>query len=163
MRKTLGVIGVIALIAIMVVPALAFGPDRGKGRHKAGWWNQDREGCPFYSGAVSENSRGLTDEQRSELKALYQKFYDNTAQTRNEIRAKQGELRTVWNNSNTDEEKLRTLQKEISDLKSRMNEERIEYRLQARRIDSTGSFCPGYGPGKGAGWKGTNGQGSRWN
>lgn len=146
MKKTIGIIGVIALIGIMVIPALAFGPDWGKGRHMGGWGNNNRADCP-YGAALSGNNAGITDEQRTELNALYQKFYDDTAQIRSEISEKRIEMRTIWSTSEPDVERLRVLQKEISDLQYSVKQARLEFRLQAREISPEIGFGSGFGKG----------------
>ncbi|MBN1277786.1 MAG: periplasmic heavy metal sensor [Deltaproteobacteria bacterium] len=146
MKKTIGIIGVIALIGIMVVPALAFGPDWGKGKRMGGWGNNSRADCP-YGAALSGNNAGITDEKRTELSALYQKFYDDTAQIRSEISAKRTEMRTVWSTSEPDVERLRVLQKEINDLQYSVKQARLEFQLQAREIYPEIGIGSGFGRG----------------
>ena len=56
-----------------------------------------------------------------------QKFFDETAAVRSQMVAKHSELNILMNTSNPDLEKAKALQKEISDLKGKMGQERIKH------------------------------------
>jgi len=170
MKKTLTIIGTILLVAAIAAPVLAYGPGRGKGRHMMGYW-QGGPGCGQY-GRGYEN---LTEGQRSQLDRVHQKFYDETAQLRNEIWSKSAELNTLLNSANLDAEKAKALQNEISDLRAKMAQKRIDFELEVRKIapevrSGRGygrgyrSDMRGYGPGMGYGrHMGGYGPGARWN
>ena len=105
--------------------------------------------------------RGYADpagEERTRLDNLYKKFYDKTATLRDEIWTKSGQLDTLLNTSSPDPEKVKALQNEISNLKSKIAQERINIELEARKIAPKGSYFRdhrrahrwhrgGYGPG----------------
>ena len=129
MRNILTIGGIVVLVAAIAIPVLAHGPGRGRGRHMMDYG----QGDPGYG---CEGDRGydrLTEEQRSKSDELYRKFSDETAQLRDEIRAKSSELDTLLNSATPDAGKAKALQKEISDLKTKLDEERLNYKLEARK------------------------------
>ena len=97
----------------------------------------------------SQGSGNLTEEQRTQLDKLSQKFYDDTAQLKNEIWAKSAELNTLLNSSNPDADKAKALQKEISELRSKFAQARITFELETRKINPDQQFGRGYGKGYG--------------
>jgi zinc resistance-associated protein len=150
MKKILAVVGILALAAVIAVPVLAQGPGYGRGRSMQGNWGGDPGSSPRYGWG----SRDLTDDQRSQMEALHQKFFDETAQVRSQMWAKKAELNVLMNTSNPDLEKARALQKEISDLTAKMAQERINLYAETRKIDPDARFAQGWGRGKGFGHRG---------
>ena len=156
MRKIVTIGGIVLLVAAIAIPVLAHGPGRGMGRHMMGY----REGGPGYGCQYDRGYEDLTGEQRSKLDKLHQRFYDDTTQLRNEIRANSAELDTILNSSNPDAERAKALQKEMSDLRARIAQEQINLRLEGRKVapelrsdrDYHGNHMGGYGHGMGHGW-----------
>ena len=114
MKKRTTLLGITLLVGILSIPVLTWAQGWGKGQNRMG-----------YGGGVSaacwNNSQGkdnLTEEQRTQLDKLSRKFYDETAQLKNEIWAKSAALNTFLNSSNPDADKATALQKEISDLRA---------------------------------------------
>jgi len=179
MKKITATLGILALAALIAAPALAQGPGYGKGRGMMGMMGRgpvDPALCPRYGWGYGE----MTDEQRSqmaELQGLRQKHFDETAEIRSQMWAKQGELRILMATSDPDFERARALQKEISDLRAKMAQERINLYEEAGKINPDlrfgrawgrgkgfGPGTEGYGPGMGRSWKrGGYGMGPRWN
>lgn len=171
MKKTLTIIGTILLIAAIAAPVLAYGPGWERGQRMMGYSG----GGPSYCGQYGRGYENLTEAQRGQLDRLHQKFYDETAQLRNEIWSRSAELNTLLNSSNPDAEKAKALQKEISGLKAKMAEKRINFELEERKISpevrsgrgySRGysSHMRGYGPSTGyGGHMGGYGPGACWN
>ena len=145
MKRLAMILGIVLLVGAMAVPVLARGPGWGKGGQKMGSWGSDPGYCWQYGRGYDK----LTEEQRTQLDKLNQKFYDETAQLRTEIWTKRGELRILLNTSNPDVEKAKALQKEISDLKGKMAQERITFQLEARKINPDLRFDGGFGSGYG--------------
>jgi Spy/CpxP family protein refolding chaperone len=139
MKKTLTIIGTVLLVAAIAAPVLARGPAWGKGHHGARSWKGGPGYCCQYG--------TLTEEQRDQLDKLHQKFYDETAQLRNEIRSKRGELNRLLNSTSPDVEKATTLQNEISDLMAQMAQKRIDLKLEVRKIAPEVQFGRRYGRG----------------
>lgn len=148
--------GIAVMIMALALPAVARGPGWARHGESRGGGPGD---CPQFGGWGAN----LTDEQRSQLSDLGRKFYDNTAQLRNQIWTKRGELRTVMSSPNADPEKARAIQKERSDLQAKMAQERLSYSFEVRKINPDARFgAMGYGGrhgGYGMGFRHGRGQG----
>ena len=163
MKKFIGIAAIILVVVAMSTPAFAFGPGRGMGNRMMGWGN------PAYGGF----NNNLTTEQRNQLDAIYKKYYDETAQIRNNLISKTTELRTALNSDNPDKEKAKSIQKEISDLQADLAQKRIDLQVEERKITPDLANGPGfgngyrmmgrgYGPGRGPMERGF-GPGACWN
>jgi len=172
MKKTLTIVASVVLVVAIAYPVLAWGPGWGKGHHTMGY----RGGGPGYCWQYGRGNENLTEEQSGQLDKLSKKFYDETAQLRNEIWTKSAELNTLLNSSDPDAEKAKALQKEISGLKAKMAEKRINFELEERKITPEvrsgrgygrghySSHMRGYGPSTGySGHMGGYGPGACWN
>lgn len=136
MKRIITIVGIIALVGVMVAPALAYSPRGGSGEQMVGPRGGGPADCPGHGrGHYGDRAGSITEEQRAELDKLHQKFFDETAQVRTDLLAKKGALRTLLQTSNPDEAKALALQKEISDLKGKMAEARIKYLFEARKIN----------------------------
>jgi zinc resistance-associated protein len=106
-------------------------------------------GGPEYCYGSERGYGDVTKEQRSKLEELERKFYSETTDLRNEIWTKSAELNTLLNSPDPDLEKAKALQKEISELRARIDEKRLTYELEARKITpelrSSGGYGRGYG------------------
>jgi zinc resistance-associated protein len=166
MKRVLTAAGIMTLVAALAIPALAQGPGMGRGFRGQGG-PEDR---PRYT-----SSSNLTEEQKTQMDNLHQKFFDQTAQLRSQIAAKHSELNILMNTSNPDLEKAKALHKELSDLKGKMGQERINLFAEERKVDPNARFGGGWGRGKGdgpramgygrgmGGHRGGNGPGHCWN
>ena len=139
MKRTLTIIGTLFLVAAIATPV--FARVRGKGMRPRGMVPGGQV-WPMKGGFAN-----LTEEQRSQLDKLRQKFFDETAQLRTEILSKRAELRILLNTSNPDVEKVKGLQKDISDLEAKMAQERINFLLEARKINPDLPLGTGFGRG----------------
>ena len=143
MKRLLIAVGSLLLVASLAVPLLAHGPGWNQGHHMRGYWGSDR-------GSRWDYGRGYKDlskEEQSQLKDLDRKFYNETDRLRNEIQSKSTELNSYLNSTNPDSQKLKALQRELSDLRSEMDEKRLTYELEARKILPDTRFRGGYGKG----------------
>jgi zinc resistance-associated protein len=86
------------------------------------------------------------------LDTLNKKFHDETAELRNDLWNKRGELSALLNSPNPDAEKAKALQKEISDLRANLAEKRLDFELEERKVAPEGSYGRGYGKGSGKGY-----------
>lgn len=145
MKRLAMILGIVILMGAIAVPVSARGPGWGKGGQKMGNWGNGPGSCWQYGRGIET----LTEEQRAQLDKLHQKFYNETAQLRTEIWANRGQLRILMNTSNPDVEKAKALQKEISDLKGKMAQEKINFHLEARKINPDLRFGGGFGKGYG--------------
>jgi zinc resistance-associated protein len=150
MKRVLTAAGIMTLVAALAIPALAQGPGMGRGFRGQG----GSEDCPGH-----RYSGNLTEEQKSQMDKLHQKFFDQTAPLRSQIAAKHSELNILMNTSNPDLEKAKALQKELTDLKGKMGQERINLYAEERKIDPNARFGMGYGRGMGGPGRGMGGPG----
>ena len=152
MKRSLTFIGIVILVAAIAIPVMAQGLGAGRGRMMQGYGPGDPVNCPRH-GAWDDK---LTDEQRTQLDKLHQKFFDDTAAVRSQMVAKHSELSILMNTSNPDFEKAKALQKEISDLRAKMGQERIKLFAEERKINPDARFGMGWGR---DGMKGGDGMG----
>jgi zinc resistance-associated protein len=163
MKRIGTIVGTMLLVAAIAVPVFAHGPGWAK-NHGRGYG----QGGPGYCRNYDRGYENLTDEQRDQLAKLSQKFHDENSQLKNEVWKKRTELDAALNSTNPDGEKAKALQKEISDLKAKMAQNRIDFQLEAKKIAPEVRMGRGYGkgyrPGKGYGRNPRGfGQGGCWN
>jgi zinc resistance-associated protein len=142
MKRALTVIGIVVLVAATAIPVLAQGPGAGRGRMMQGYGPGEPGAGPRWAWDDK-----LTDEQRTQLDKLHQKFFDETAAVRSQLAAKHSELTILMNTSNPDFEKAKALQKELTDLKGKMGQERIKMFAEERKINPDARFGTGLGRG----------------
>lgn len=143
MKRLTTILGVALLVAALAIPVFAWAHGWGRGHYMMGYWGSD----PDYCWQDERGYGSLTKEQRSQLEQLDGKFYNETADLRNQIWTKSAELNTLLNSP--DPEKVKILQKELSDLRDTMDEKWLNYHLEARKINpelrSSGGYGRGYG------------------
>jgi Spy/CpxP family protein refolding chaperone len=152
MKRALTIIGVVVLAAVITIPVMAQGPGAGRGPMMQGYGPGDQGNYSRWG--WNEN---LTDEQRTQLDELHQKFFDETAALRSQMAAKRSELNILMNTSNPDFEKAKALQKEITDLRGKVGQERIKLFAEERKINPDARYG-GWGPEGGYGY-GPHGRG----
>ena len=140
------IILVVVAVAGIGVNAFAHG-QRGYGHH--GWgdkgpgWHHRGWGGPGYGhmmGDLSENEIKKMDELRSA-------FFNETEELRQDIYAKELELRSELAKENPDAKKAANLQKEISELESKLDQKRVDHMVQMRKIyPEAGRGFMGRGP-----------------
>lgn len=143
MKRLTTILGVALLVAALTVPVFAWGHGWGRGDHMMG----PRGSTPGHGWGHERGYGDVTKEQRSQLEDLDRKFHDETADLRNEICKKSAELNTLLNSP--DPEKVKILQKELSDLRDTMDEKWLNYHLEARKINPELRSSEGYGRGYG--------------
>ena len=148
MKRLIGLLGILVLVGAIAIPVLAHGPGQGRGPQR-GWGGGPGQG---YCGDYGPGAGNLTEEQRTQLETLHKKFYDETAQLRNEMWTKSRELSALLNSPNPDADKARALQKEISGLRSQLAEKRLDFELEERKIAPDARYGYGYGRGSGKGY-----------
>ena len=145
MKRLTTILGVALLVAALAIPVFVWGHGWGRGDHMMGYWGSD----PDYYWQDERGYGNLSKEQRSQLEQLDRKSYNETADLRNQIWTKSAELNTLLNSSDPDLEKAKALRKELSGLRARIDEKRLTYELEARKITpelrSSGGYGRGYG------------------
>jgi zinc resistance-associated protein len=139
MKKLVITLTILGFVGALAVPILAY-----RGGKLAEWFG----GPGYYWQGYGPHSN-LTDNQRAELGKIEQKFYNDTAKLRDEIWAKSAELNTTLNTGTTEAAKVRALQKEISDLRAKLDQQRIDFELETRKVapnaDEVAEYTGGYG------------------
>lgn len=131
MKKITGITWLTLLVVALTVPAFAWGPGgRGDGmRNHRNWDNR---------------SSKLTPEQQKQMKELHKKFRDKTADARNEMMKKYIDLRAIINKDKPDINKAEAVQKEISELQAKIAQDRVEFIIEAKKIDPNMHFGWGF-------------------
>lgn len=155
MKRLIALIGILVLVGAIAVPVLAHGPGWGRGPHM-GWGGGPGQG---YCGDYGPGAGNLTEEQRTQLDTLNKKFFDETAQLRNEMWTKSSGLSALLNSPNPDADKARALQKEITGLRAQLAEKRLDLELEERKIAPDARYGSGYGRGYGKGYGKGHGKG----
>ncbi len=129
-RNTFILAGIALIVSVVAVTAFAHGPGWGWGRggHMMGYW----DGGPAYG--------NLTDDQRSQLETLDREFFDQTADIRSRLAAKSAELDALLSAQNPDLAKIESVQREIGDLRSKLDQNRLDFELKARKIDPNAAY-----------------------
>ncbi len=99
-------------------------------------------------GTMMSYDRGygtITPEQRTQLDQLDRRFYDETADLRKDLWNKSTEFNTVLSTTDPDPEKVKALNKEINDLRGKLNEKSLNHQLEARKVTSDSQLGGGYG------------------
>lgn len=138
MKKVLTTLGILVLVGFLAAPVFA---------HR--WGRGGNYGGPGSCWSESGDYGNLTESQRAELEKLEQNFFNDTAKIRDEIRNKSAELNTMLNSPDPDAKKAQALQKEISNLKAKMSEQRVNFELEARKIAPNARFSRGQARGYG--------------
>ncbi|MEJ2364258.1 MAG: Spy/CpxP family protein refolding chaperone [Deltaproteobacteria bacterium] len=142
MRKLLITLGILFMVGILAAPVFA---------HRWGMGGYGAYGGPG-NGPRWLGGGNLTDSQQAEMNKLQENFVNDTAKLREQIWNKSSELDRVLNSETPDANRVKTLQKEISDLQAKMADKRVEFELQARKIAPNAGFGRGYGRAHGMGY-----------
>ena len=121
----------------------------------------------------SWNYAGLnfSPEQINKIESLQKTYLEKTDQIWQELEAKDLEFRALITNSSIEPDKIKSTQKEITDLEQKLQEESLDYSLNVKKVLTTEqlsalpsgcSFGFGYGAGLGRGFGYMRGGGRGW-
>ena len=140
MKKSMILIISIAAIALMTTNAFSWGHSRGQGGM--------RGGCAGY---MSNTYQDLTPEQQDQLKALHQKWIDDTYEKRASMASIRNQMQMMMETTNPDRDKLVDLSAELADLAKDLAANRIDFQLAVQKIAPGFRMGPGFGMGHGWG------------
>ncbi len=124
MKKTIIVLGLAVVMFLGVSYVFAQDPGAGPG-YGYGWMHgQEHRGC--------WDKLNLTPEQKAKFQELRRKFIAENAQLIGAIVAKRLELRSLWTDPKADSQAILTKERELRDLKNRIRDKVIQYKLEAR-------------------------------
>jgi len=156
MKRVAATLGILLMVAFFAAPVFGYRGDRWGG------WSRGPGNCGQGGGWYGNAPLNQSDE----FYKLEQKFYDDTAKIRDEIWNKNRELDVLMNSSNPDPKRIKGVQKEINDLRAKLDQERLDFDLEARKIAPRDSYGRGFSRGYGrhmGGRHGAYGQGfGRW-
>jgi len=165
MKRLITILSIALLTGMTAIPVLAHGPGWGRGGHMMDYRGYGHmmdygRGGPAYCPYYGDRGSGLTAEQHEKLDQVYKKYHDDTAPLRTELWAKRSELNTLMNSSNPDADKAKALQTEISDLRGKLAQMRVDLELEEKKIAPDGGYSRGYGRGYSGKKRGGYGPGS---
>ena len=132
-RKALIVLSVLAVIGF-ATNAFA---DQGMGYGQRGWNHHGPgryqegphgPGCGYWM-------NNLSDDEIEKLEMERKSFFNGTKELRQDVYAKGLELKSEFAKKNLDPDKVRKLQKEISDLEGKIDQKRIDHMINMRKIN----------------------------
>lgn len=156
MKKLTSIAGITFLSLLFIVPVAIWAHGWGMGGgHMMGNWSRGH-------GYYDRDNRGystLTKEQQERLTELNRKYFDETKELRDKLWSKSDELNALLSETNPDSVKASKLQKEISDLRAKLDEKALNHEIEARKIAPDRRFDDGYGYGHMMGGYGSMGYG----
>ena len=149
------------LKTILIINLVLFIGMSGSAFAYRGWgMGQRGHGYPGYEsnqgGQGYGYGKGILEEQDFEkLNGQRQKYHQEIESLRSDINLKELEMRKELSKENPDVEKLKSLQAEISGLVSQLDQKRLEFQLEARKIipNAERGYAMGYGPRGGGCWR----------
>ena len=139
-KRVTKIMGIGFLVAALVVPAFVLAQG-----WRGGQMMGNRGMGPGSMMAYDRGYEAMTPEQRTQLDQLGRQFYDETAELRKDLWNKSFELNTILNGTDPDIEKVKALNKEINDLRGKLNEKNLDHQLEARKITPDSRFAGGSG------------------
>ena len=126
MKKIIVAVVIVLLVAAGVAmaqgyekdPGMGYGPHSGGRSGEHGLWR----------------ALNLTPEETQKIQTLREGFFKETLPLRNDLMSKKLELRSLWLQTNPDEEKILAKEKEISALRAQLGERAIKNRFEMRQI-----------------------------
>ena len=149
---------VLTIIAVLGFGAYAFadwgmGPGMmgGRGHHGPGW----HHGGYGYNG-YGDMMGNFSDDEIQEMNSQRNKFFKETENLRQDLYARQLELRSELSKENPDSKRASSLQNDISKLQTQLDQKRIDHMVDMRKINPNagrgfmGRGGMGYGAGPGS-------------
>jgi Spy/CpxP family protein refolding chaperone len=138
MRKTIVVLGLVAVMLFGVAYVYAQGPGMGpghRGMHES--WGPGKD-------------YPLTPEQKTKSQELRRKFRGENAKLIGAVVTKRLELQSLWTDPKADSKAILDKEKELRDLQNQLRDKAVQMRLEARKF-LTPEQIAGFGPGGGMG------------
>lgn len=146
-----------ALMIITIVAVIGFGTyafagwGMGYDHHGGSGWHHEGRGGPGYGHMMNDLGDAEIEKMENERNA----FFKATENLRQDLYAKELELKTELYKENPDTRKAAKLQKEISNLEAKLDQKRIDHMVKMRKINPDagrgfmGRGPMGYGPSSG--------------
>jgi len=119
-----------AIIGLGLVMVMFFGVSYVSAQEQG---NPPRHGSMHGEKSWGQGKRlNLTPEQKARFQELRRKFIGENAQLIGGLVAKRLELRSLWTDPKADSRAILAKERELRDLKNRMKDKIVQYRLEAR-------------------------------
>jgi Spy/CpxP family protein refolding chaperone len=160
MKRLTSIVGITFFSALLIVPVAVWAHGWGMGGgHMMGSWDRG----PSHYDRNDRDYSTLNEEQQRQLADLDRKFFAETRELRDKLWSKSTELDELLSETNPDSVKARKLQKEISDLRAKLDEKAINHEIETRKIAPERRFDDDYGYGHMMGGYGMGyGHGACW-
>jgi Spy/CpxP family protein refolding chaperone len=150
-RNTLIFAGIALFVSIAAVTAFAHGPGWGRvgswGHHGQGWHHRGDYGQRY--------DDQMTKEEYKQWEQQREAFFTETQDMRANLYERELELQNELAKSEPDASKASGLQKEISELHSKLDQKRIDHMIEMRKLNpNAGSGFIAGGPMMGSGPRG---------
>ncbi len=148
---------VLTIVAVLGFGAYAFA-DWGMGPGMMGGWGNYGHG--WHHGGYGYNGYGnmmenFSDDEIQEMSSQRNKFFKETENLRQDLYARQLELRSELAKEGPDSKRASNIQNDISKLQAQLNQKRIDHMVEMRKINPNagrgfmGNGGMGYGSGAG--------------
>jgi Spy/CpxP family protein refolding chaperone len=149
---------ILTIVAVLGFGAYAFA-DWGMGPGMMGGWGHHGPG--WHHGGYGYNGNGnmmenFSDNEIQEMNLQRNKFFKETENLRQDLYARQLELRSELSKENPDSKRASSLQNDISKLQTQLDQKRIDHMVDMRKINPNagrgfmGRGGMGYGAGPGS-------------
>jgi Spy/CpxP family protein refolding chaperone len=155
LTKGIVILAAIATVGLVATAYAGWGDGYG---HRGRGWNHMGWGGPGYGGDYPD----LTDEQRQAIEQERRAFLKETDDLRQNLYAKELELRSELAKDDADAQKAAAIQKDISKLEAEIDQKRLDHVVTMKKINPDAGRgymmggrgrggMMGYGPGAGRG------------
>jgi Spy/CpxP family protein refolding chaperone len=145
MKRLIIFLGIVLLFGIIAAP-LSARDWRGMGPGPFMGYGPGPDIDPHMGGfPIRPGFSPLTEEQRTQLEELNNRFLEETAEFRKSLSDKSRELYTTLTSEEPDEKKAKALQKETSDLQAKLAEKQLNLRLEMAKIIPESGLNRGFG------------------
>lgn len=155
LTKGIVILAAIAMVGLVATAYAGWGDGYG---HRGRGWGHMGWGGPGYGGDYPD----LTDEQRQAMEQERRAFIKDTDDLRQNLYAKELELRSELAKDDADAQKAAAIQKDISNLEAELDQKRLDHVVKMKKVnpDAGRGYMAGgrgrggmmgYGPGAGRG------------
>lgn len=140
---------------VLAVAVMGLGTHAFAGMGRGGWHHGSGMGMGQGMGNRCPAMQNLSAEDMEKVNAERTAFWNALEPIRTQIREKHFALRTEMSKTPADSEKISALEKEITELRSQMDEKRVQFQANLKKISPELADCPMGGAGfmKGRGWR----------